>query len=280
MLNKLYILTGAGISAESGMQTWRDAQGVWDTFEMQDVATPDGWARSPAAVWKFTSRMKAVANAANPNPAHLAVAKSLFALMDRGIDAVLVTQNVDTLHERALEQIGMSSEDCIAMHGRLSASRCTHCQMVWNDPFVHFNTEGKPSGETTGRLCFDDSLPTIQKHIVEPCSHLPLSPCCNALLRPDLVWFGEEPYELNRCYAEVQGTDVFIAIGTSGCVSPACDFVKWAARLNKKARTIFVNINGDDAGQWFNEFRIGNASRMVPQLLEEICGTTLSFQDS
>jgi len=273
VVKKLYILTGAGISAESGLETFSSSEGLWQRYRTQDVATLGGWMRSPATVWQFTARLKAAANSAEPNSAHFAVADTLKKFQTLGIDSVLVTQNIDTLHERALELSGLDIDHCIAMHGRLGESRCMHCRMVWNDPFLHFDADGVPSNASVSRIAFDPDLPVMEKRLFRVGECLPISPCCKALLRPNLVWFGEEPHELNRCFAEVQGTDVFVAIGTSGVVAPASDFVKWATRLNKSARTIFVNVNGDDASPWFNEFRIGLASAVVPQLFTEICGS-------
>jgi NAD-dependent deacetylase len=277
VVKKLYILTGAGISAESGIETFRGSNGLWSMHKVEDVATLAGWMRSPLKVWQFTAQLKASANRASPNAAHFAVAAALKEFQGRGIDAVLVTQNIDTLHERALQLSGLTMDDCVAMHGRLSQSRCMHCRMLWNDPFLHFDVQGGVSELRMNHLCFDPDLPTMEKRLTRTSETLPISPCCKALLRPDLVWFGEEPHELNRCFAEVQGTDVFVAIGTSGLVAPASEFVKWTARLNKTARTIFVNTNGSDASPWFNELRIGNASEMVPQLFTEICGTLKSL---
>lgn len=225
---RIVILTGAGISAESGIDTFRSAGGLWEQHRVEDVATPEGFARDPHMVLKFYDmRREALAQVA-PNPAHMALAR-----LERefGGDLLLVTQNVDDLHERG------GSGRVLHMHGELKSALCTSCEMRsrWDAPML-----GRP-----------------------PC------PVCRApTLRPDVVWFGEMPYEMGRIYQALETCDLFVSIGTSGAVYPAAGFVQ-EARANG-ARTLELNLEPSEGSRLFHETRHGPASVLVPQWVDEV----------
>jgi NAD-dependent deacetylase len=185
--DRLFILTGAGVSAESGIPTFRGVGGLWRNNRIEDVASPYAWQRDPRLVWEFYSMRRRVASAAKPNPAHFALAQLERALADR---VFLCTQNVDNLHEQA------GSRRVVHMHGELFKSRCDTCS----------------------RPPFDDA------NLYEPPAEIPRCPC-GGQIRPHICWFGEVPFALNRIYAALDDCAVFMAIGTSGVVEPAASFV-------------------------------------------------------
>lgn len=193
--DRLFVLTGAGISAESGIPTFRDAGGLWRNYRFEDVASPSAWRREPRLVWEFYSMRRRVASAAKPNPGHLALASLENALADRFF---LCTQNVDNLHEQA------GSRRVVHMHGELFKSRCDSCACP---PFEDVSLYESPS-----------ELPR--------CS-------CGGTLRPHICWFGETPFELDRIFAALQNCTIFFAIGTSGTVEPAASFAAHAKRHAK-----------------------------------------------
>jgi len=217
----IVILTGAGISAESGLGTFRDKDGLWTKVDLNEVAAPEGFARNPDKVHAFyNARRKNAADAVH-HAAHTAIAR-----LQKSQHAVtLITQNVDSLHERA------GSEDVIHMHGRLDHMFCAACDFRGISPLV-MNT--------------DDPCPTCQR----------------PSLRPDIVWFGEIPYEMDRIHAELVGADLFVAIGTSGTVYPAAGFVDIANRAG--AETLELNLEPSDIGSAFADARYGSASEVVP----------------
>ena len=229
-VERIVILTGAGISAESGIDTFRSAGGLWEQHRVEDVATPEGFARNPNLVLNFYDmRRAALANVA-PNPAHAALAR-----LEREFagDLLLVTQNVDDLHERG------GSARVLHMHGELKSALCTACEM--RSPW-HVTMIERP-----------------------PC------PVCQApTLRPDVVWFGEMPYEMGRIYAALESCDLFVSIGTSGAVYPAAGFVA-EARANG-ARTLELNLEPSEGSRLFHETRHGPASALVPAWVEEVLG--------
>lgn len=194
---KIVILTGAGISAESGIGTFRDAGGLWEQHAIEDVATPEGFARNPQLVYDFYNTRRAQAAAAQPNAAHKALAR-----LQAQRDVVIVTQNVDALHEAAGAQ-------AIHMHGELARALCSACDHRWDAP------------------------ETLDAEI--PC------PACGAhAARPDIVWFGEIPYHMETIASHLAEADLFVSIGTSGQVYPAAGFVQ-EARLSG-ARTLELNM--------------------------------------
>lgn len=185
--DRVFVLTGAGVSAESGIPTFRDAGGLWRNYRFEEVASPEAWRRDPALVWEFYSMRRRVASQAKPNPAHLALARLEHRLGDRFF---LCTQNVDDLHEQA------GSQQVMHMHGELFKSRCDTCR----------------------RTPFPDT------HVYEPAAHLPRCEC-SGRIRPHICWFGEVPFHLDRIFRALQEATVFLAIGTSGVVEPAASFV-------------------------------------------------------
>jgi NAD-dependent deacetylase len=185
--DRVFVLTGAGISAESGIPTFRDAGGLWRNYRFEEVASPRAWRRDPRLVWEFYSMRRRVAAAAKPNPGHIALAQLEKTLGDR---LFLCTQNVDDLHEQA------GSLRVIHMHGELFKSRCEACTRA---PFVDRNT-------------YEDGAEL-------PCC------ACGGKIRPHICWFGEIPFEMHRIASKLETCTIFAAVGTSGIVQPAASFV-------------------------------------------------------
>jgi NAD-dependent deacetylase len=224
------VLTGAGISAESGVPTFRDSDGLWEGHHVEDVATPEGFQRDPVLVQRFYDDRRSALEHVLPNPAHEALARLGEALGD---DFVLVTQNIDDLHERA------GSVGVIHMHGEAYKAWCTGCGHRW--PW---------------RTTLVDE---------------PACPGCGARsLRPDVVWFGEMPYDMDRIEAELSRADVFVSIGTSGAVYPAAGFVQQARRYG--ARTLELNLEPSEGSFFFHEARQGRAGDLVPVWVDEVLG--------
>ncbi|MBA4767960.1 MAG: NAD-dependent deacylase [Porphyrobacter sp.] len=230
-VERIVILTGAGISAESGIDTFRSAGGLWEQHRVEDVATPEGFARNPNLVLNFYDmRRAALANVA-PNPAHAALAR-----LEREFsgELLLVTQNVDDLHERG------GSGRVLHMHGELKSALCTSCEM--RSPWLATMIERPPC------------------------------PVCRApTLRPDVVWFGEMPYQMGRIYHALETCDLFVSIGTSGAVYPAAGFVQEARAAG--ARTLELNLELSGGSRSFQETRHGPASVLVPAWVEEVLGS-------
>ena len=193
--DRVFVLTGAGISAESGIPTFRDAGGLWCNHRFEDVASPRAWRRDPSLVWDFYSMRRREAAAAKPNPGHIALAafENLFA--DR---LLLCTQNIDNLHEQA------GSRRILHMHGELFKSRCDSCS----------------------RPPFNDASLYESPAEIPRCS-------CGGKIRPHICWFGETPFELDRIFAALEHCTIFLAIGTSGTVEPAASFAAHAKRRAK-----------------------------------------------
>ncbi|ELY2644309.1 Sir2 family NAD+-dependent deacetylase [Cronobacter sakazakii] len=233
VMNKpvVVVLTGAGISAESGIRTFRAADGLWEEHRVEDVATPEGFARNPQLVQEFYNarRRQLQQPEIKPNAAHLALARLEEALGDRFL---LVTQNIDNLHERA------GSKNVVHMHGELLKVRCSQSGQVL---------------EWTG-----DVTPGDKCH------------CCQfpAPLRPHVVWFGEMPLGMDSIYEALARADVFIAIGTSGHVYPAAGFVH-EAKL-QGAHTVELNLEPSQVGSEFEEKHYGLASQVVPEYVEKL----------
>lgn len=230
------ILTGAGISAESGLGTFRDNDGLWEKHKVEEVATPEAFQRNPDLVYRFyNERRQQLFSGIQPNPAHEALAKLEAALGERFL---LVTQNVDNLHERA------GSKRVLHMHGELLSAFCC--------------SSGKRFA-LTGNIDNDSR-----------CT------CCAPpqRVRPDIVWFGEMPYHMDEIAQAIQQADVFISIGTSGNVYPAAGFVREANYYG--ARTVELNLEPSENDNEFQEAEYGKASDIVPRfvdalLLEESC---------
>ncbi|MBI1402107.1 MAG: NAD-dependent protein deacylase [Porphyrobacter sp.] len=227
-VERIVILTGAGISAESGIDTFRDAGGLWEQHRVEDVATPEGFARNPDLVLAFYDMRRAALADVAPNPAHRALAR-----LEREFpgEVLLVTQNVDDLHERG------GSANVLHMHGALKSALCTACET--RSPWL----------ESLGAR--------------PPC------PVCQApSLRPDVVWFGEMPYEMARIYRALESCDLFVSIGTSGAVYPAAGFV--AEARSNGARCLELNLEPSEGSRLFHETRLGPASVVVPAWVEEV----------
>ncbi len=229
-IQNIVILTGAGISAESGIDTFRSEGGLWEQHRVEDVATPEAFERDPDLVLRFYDMRRAAIQTKQPNPAHDALAR---------LDAewsgnfLIVTQNVDDLHTRA------GASRVLHMHGEHLNAWCTFCDVRsrWTAPLID-----RP-----------------------PC------PVCQARsLRPDVVWFGEMPYRMGEIYAAVREADLFVSIGTSGAVYPAAGLVRNARELG--AQTLELNLERSQGSSWFDETRLGPASKMVPEWVEEILG--------
>lgn len=233
----LVVLTGAGISAESGLATFRASDGLWCGHRVEDVATPEGFARDAALVHEFYNMRRAQLAEVQPNAAHSALAK--LAAEWQG-DFLLVTQNVDDLHERALAEISPGEGfQLIHMHGELLKARCAESGEVydWHE-------------------AMDAST---------------ISPACGraGTMRPHIVWFGEMPFDMEIIGEALENCDYFVSIGTSGNVYPAAGFVRMAWS-NGKAKTLELNLEPSLGANMFEETRYGNASELVPVWVEEI----------
>lgn len=218
----IVILTGAGISAESGLGTFRDVGGIWSRYDWRDLATPEGFARDPGFVLDFYNWRRKSVRGAEPNAAHRALSRLE---LDWPGKVTLITQNVDDLHERA------GSAEVIHMHGTHLTALCAACDHRWPAPDI--------------------------MHPADPC------PACTATrTRPDVVWFGETPYHLDRIGAALSDCDLFVSIGTSGTVYPAAGFTASARATG--ARTLELNLEPSENPNLFDETHHGKASRIVP----------------
>ncbi|TNG96182.1 NAD-dependent protein deacylase [Pasteurellaceae bacterium USgator11] len=221
---KVVVLTGAGISAESGIRTFRASDGLWEEHRIEDVATPEGFQRNPELVQRFYNqrRQQLQQSEIQPNAAHYALAELEQKLAG---NLLLITQNVDNLHERA------GSKNLIHMHGELLKVRCQHCASVypWQQDI------------------------TTSDHCAK----------CGGGLRPHIVWFGEMPFEMQRIYQALQQCDYFIAIGTSGNVYPAAGFVEEANFAN--ATTVELNLEPSKGRSAFKQAYYGAATKVVPE---------------
>lgn len=228
MSGDLIILTGAGVSAESGLGTFRDKGGLWARFDWRKLATPEAFAEDPETVHDFYNARRAALAEARPNPAHeaLAALERRWAAEGRG-DFLLVTQNIDDLHEKA------GSQAVLHMHGELSKSRCAGCGHL----FAHADAL------SVERVCDGCARP--------------------GGLRPHVVWFGEYPLGLERIYDALSACDLFVAIGTSGTVYPAAGFVEEARRAG--AWTVELSLEPGEVSALFDERVYGPASRVVPE---------------
>jgi NAD-dependent deacetylase len=228
----IFVLTGAGVSAESGLGTFRDRGGIWSRFDPMQLATPEAFARDPALVHDFYNLRRSGVVAAAPNAAHTALAELEARLQARGGRLFLCTQNVDDLHARA------GSRAVTHMHGEILKARCLACEAVhpWRD---------------------DLSVAT-------PC------PNCGRAggMRPDIVWFGEMPKQLDAIDAALGAAELFVAIGTSGAVYPAAGYVAQARALG--IRSCELTLEPSDNARQFDEARYGAASVVVPRFLAEI----------
>lgn len=228
--HSIVVLTGAGISAESGIKTFRDANGLWENHNIEDVASPEGFARDPSLVHRFynTRRQQLLTKEVKPNAAHEALAK-----LEREFkgEFLLVTQNVDDLHERA------GSKKLIHMHGEILKSRCHYSDQVYE--------------------CREDLSSDL------------LCGCCKKKnsLRPHIVWFGEMPFEMDRIYQRLAECDLFVAIGTSGAVYPAAGFV---SAIPDSAESLEINLEPSLVGDQFTHSLIGPASVQTKNWVDKL----------
>ena len=231
-VSPIVVLTGAGISRESGLHTFRDADGIWATVRIEDVATPEAFRRDPRRVHAFYNerRRGLQAPAVAPNPAHRALARLE---AEWPAEVLVVTQNIDDLHERA------GSRRVVHMHGELLKAFCGRCAAVM---------------EWRGDLGVDDACPA--------CDHA-------GALRPHVVWFGEMPLEMDRIYNALDGCGLFVSIGTSGAVYPAAGFVAHV-RGRGGAKAVELNLEPSDGADRFHEARYGPASQVVPRFVDEL----------
>ena len=228
-IRNIVILTGAGISAESGLQTFRAADGLWEGHRVEDVATPEAFARNPALVHQFYDARRARLSEVVPNAAHVALAR-----LDaewRG-ELLVVTQNVDDLHERA------GAKRLLHMHGEVRKGWCLRCneRFAWDG--VMDEDAACPSCDTVG------------------------------MVRPNIVWFGEMPYAMDRIEAALMNADLFVSVGTSGAVYPAAGFVQTARYCG--AATLEINLEPSQGSLHFDERRYGRASIEVPKWVGEV----------
>ena len=231
--DRVFVLTGAGISAESGVPTFRGVGGLWNNYRIEEVANPEAWARDPELVWRFYSMRRNTAAPCRPNAAHFALAELERKLGNRFF---LCTQNVDDLHEQA------GSHRLVHMHGELFMSRCERCA---SEPF--------PDRKTY------ESLTAIPA-----CVH------CGARIRPHICWFGEVPFEMDRIADELERCTVFVVVGTSGSVYPAAGFIHQVnqqyVRGAPPVRTVYLGPEAPENAAAFTEVVIGKAGEKLPGL--------------
>ncbi|WP_309648733.1 NAD-dependent deacylase [Nocardioides sp.] len=225
---RIVVLTGAGISAESGVPTFRDADGLWEGHRVEDVATPQAYDLKPTTVHRFYDARRSALLQVEPNQAHHALARLEESCGDQ---LLVVTQNIDDLHERA------GSSRVLHMHGELNSALCRGCRQRsrWTSDLV---------------------------------DHPPCPRCGVSELRPDVVWFGEIPYEMDRIHDALLRADLFVSIGTAGAVYPAAGFVQAAASYG--ARTLELNLQPSEGTDYFSEARHGPAGELVPAWVESL----------
>ncbi|HLJ90575.1 MAG TPA: Sir2 family NAD-dependent protein deacetylase [Candidatus Angelobacter sp.] len=226
----IFVLTGAGISAESGIPIFQGTN--WRGRHHAELANIGTWKSDPQLVWEYYSERRSHAVGARPNPAHAALAEFESTWPQRFF---LCTQNVDGLHEEA------GSRNLVHIHGKLFQSRCA--QGCGEPPF-----EDRSSYER-------ENLPRCR---------------CGALVRPDVCWFGEEPFEMDRVIEELERSDVFVAMGTSGTVQPVASFVATVKGSARPVRTIFIGLERPMNAHHFDEVHLGSASALVPMVLKRL----------
>lgn len=230
--DNIVVLTGSGISAESGVATFRDKDGVWAKYDYRDVATPEGFAADPGLVHAFYNDRRRGLRDVEPNPAHRALAALEKGLADRGGRLMLITQNVDDLHERG------GARHVLHMHGELLKAECASCNavMAWDED-----------------LSVDVVCPACQR--------------ANDM-RPHVVWFGEAPRYMDEAADAIMTADLFVSIGTSGSVYPAAGFVAEARALD--IQTMELNLEPSENASLFADARYGPASKVVPAWVDEV----------
>ncbi len=230
LYDKILILTGAGLSAESGLGTFREENGIWSKFNFEEVATPEGYAADPKRCLDFYNMRRDLHQEATPNTAHKALARLE---AEYPGEVVIVTQNIDSLHEAA------GSHRIIHMHGQIDRVKCNDCGTTYDYPYG-----------------------TIEVNSI--------CPSCNVQgqQRPDVVWFGEMPYDLDEIQKEIDSCFLFISIGTSGSVYPAAGFVNMARKAG--AHTVELNLEPSDGAVQFHEAHQGKATEIVPRYVDKL----------
>jgi len=230
---KIVVLTGAGLSAESGVATFRDADGIWSRYDFRDVATPEGFHRDPDLVLGFYNMRRRENRGVQPNAAHFALARLEAEFPG---EVLTVTQNVDRLHEAA------GSRNLLHMHGDLGRMLCNHCgaRAEWGEDDLSVETSCHACARSGG-------------------------------LRPDVVWFGEMPYYMERIYEALGEADLFMSVGTSGTVYPAAGFV--AEARGSGAHTVELNLEPSDGASMFHEKVHGKATEVVPPFVDRLLQT-------
>ncbi|WP_251133957.1 NAD-dependent deacylase [Rhodomicrobium sp. Az07] len=233
--NSIVILTGAGLSAESGLHTFRDKDGIWARYDYREVATPEGYKRNPKLVLEFYNERRRQNADVQPNAAHLALARLE---ADYPGEVLIVTQNIDPLHEMA------GAKKLIHMHGEIMKALCAACA----------SCHAIDHDITLANVC----------------------PSCGrtGVLRPDVVWFGELPYQMERIYRAILGCDLFMSIGTSGTVYPAAGFVEEALRVG--AHTVELNLEPSHGISRFIDAIHGPATEVVPSYVERLLAAARS----
>jgi NAD-dependent deacetylase len=228
-MDRLFVLTGAGISAESGLPTFRDQNGLWNGYRIEEVATPEAWAEDAERVWRFYSTRRRDAAKAVPNPGHITLAHLEEQLGDR---FYLCTQNVDDLHERS------GSKNVVHMHGELFRSRCEH---------------------DCGRGDFADNGVYDSEAQIPRCA-------CGGRIRPHIVWFGEMPLFMDEILDRIDHCTMLLVAGSSGSVHPAASFVQWAWR--RKVRTYYIGPERPLNADVFTDLVLAKAGEALPDLFE------------
>jgi NAD-dependent deacetylase len=231
--DRLFVLTGAGVSAESGLPTFRGMNGLWRGYRVEDVASPEAFAADPMLVWQFYSERREKHRTVKPNPAHYALAGLERALGDRFF---LCTQNVDLLHEQA------GSQRVVHMHGRIMWSRCSSPRC-----------STKP---------FEDGRAYRNREEIPRCEQ------CGAMIRPHICWFGETPFEMELVLHQLEAATVVMVVGSSGVVHPAASFVRLARR--NRAKTIYVGLEEPANLAFFDEVVQGKAGEELPKWVRNL----------
>ena len=262
MATNIVILTGAGVSAESGLATFRGPDGLWEGHRVEDVATPEAYRRDPALVHAFYDARRANLGTVEPNAAHEALARLDAAWPG---ELLLITQNVDDLHERA------GSRRLLHMHGELKSGWCLACdeRFAWDGAMSPTTVRPEP---VEGLSCSGGSEEGQGFDKLSPNGIVNLCPSCGAVgeVRPDIVWFDEMPYAMERIDEALRRADLFVSIGTSGAVYPAAGFVQTARYCG--ARTLELNLEPSQGSVFFDESRIGKAGELVPTWVDEVLG--------
>lgn len=229
---RIVVLTGAGVSADSGHPTFRGEGGIWEGRRVEEVATPEAWSSEPALVWRFYQERRQRLAEKEPNPAHMALAGLEERLSDAGVGFCLITQNVDDLHRRA-------GSAPIHIHGELAILRCEICGEKVRD------------------------LEHLDPEIFVPCPE-----CSHKAMRPDVVWFGEMPYQIEDVFRQVGNATLFLAAGTSGVVYPAAGLLQLAR--DGGARTFVNSLDEPENLSGEDEFFPGRAAEVLPELCDRL----------